>query len=154
MTIKYNSDIIAGLIFVLCASVIFLLIPSQIETMETTAVTAQTIPRIVTGGMFLFSLCLLIQGIWRTPKKTVRLDGAAFRSASFRRELRGILFVLIFIAYGILLAPLGYLLSTALLGAALLLYYGARKWYYYLIVILTVGIIYGVFGLLLDVNLP
>jgi len=154
MEIKYNSDIISSLLFLILAGVIWLLIPSQIDTMETTAVTAQTIPRIVTGGLFLFSVCLLLQGLFKTPKKTVTIHSGMFRTPAFRQELRSLLFAGLFILYGVLLTFTGYLIATSLLAAAILLYYGARKWYYYGIALFTVGAVYFIFTFLLDVSLP
>ena len=71
MKIKYNSEIISGAVFLVTAIVLWLLVPSQINTMETTAVNAQTIPRVAIGGMGLFSLGLLLQGIFSAEKKTV-----------------------------------------------------------------------------------
>jgi hypothetical protein len=154
MVIKYNSDIISGTLFLVLAGILYALIPSQIQTMETTAVTAQTIPRIVTVGLFLFSCCLLLQGLIKTPKKTARISSESFKSAVFRKEMRSILFASLFIVYGFLLTFTGYVISTALLSVAILLYYGARKWYYYAISLFTIGVVYAVFALLLDVNLP
>ena len=51
MKIKYNAEIIAGAVFVIAATVLWLLIPSQIQTLEKTAINAQTFPRIAIGGM-------------------------------------------------------------------------------------------------------
>lgn len=68
MKIKYNSEMIAGAVFVIVAAVLWLLIPSQIQTMETSSINAQTIPRVAIGGMFIFSAALLIQGIFSDEK--------------------------------------------------------------------------------------
>ena len=154
MVIKYNSDIISGGIFLAVAGILYLLIPSQIQTMETTAVTAQTIPKIVTAGLGLFSFCLLLQGVFKTPRKTFHFTSEVFRSGAFKKEMRSVLFAFLFIIYAILMTFTGYVLSTAFLAVAILLYYGARKWYYYGISLMTIGIVYFVFALLLDVNLP
>lgn len=154
MVIKYNSDIISGALFLVLAGILYALIPSQIQTMETTAVTAQTIPRIVTAGLFIFSCCLFLQGLIKTPKKTVRIGSESFKSAVFRKEMRSVLFASLFVIYGFLLTYAGYVVSTALLSAGILLYYGARKWYYYVLSLFTIGVVYGVFAFLLDVNLP
>lgn len=53
MKIKYNTEIISGLVFIIVAAVLWLLIPSQIQTLEKSAINAQTIPRIAIGGLFL-----------------------------------------------------------------------------------------------------
>ena len=154
MQIKYNSDIISSLFFLIIASLIWFFIPSQIDTMETTAVTAQTIPRIVTVGLFIFSTALLLQGLFKTPKKVLHIDSQTFKGMAFHREMRSLLFCALFILYAILLTFAGYLISTALLSVAILLYYGARKWHYYGISLVTVAAVYSIFTMLLDVNLP
>lgn len=154
MKIKYNSDIISSLFFLMVASFIWFFIPTQIDTMETTAVTARTIPRIVTQGLFLFSFCLLLQGVFKTPKKSIIINRKVFESLAFLKEMRSLIFCSIFIIYAVLLTFTGYLLSTALLSIAILIYYGARKWFYYAISLTTVAVVYGIFTFLLDVNLP
>ena len=60
MKIKYNTEIISGLVFVIVAAILWLLIPSQIQTLEKSAINAQTIPRIAIGGLF---LCFIISTI-------------------------------------------------------------------------------------------
>ncbi|WP_105614523.1 tripartite tricarboxylate transporter TctB family protein [Vallitalea okinawensis] len=154
MKIKYNSDIISGGLFAILAAVIWLLIPSQIQTMETTAVTAQTIPRIVIGGMFIFSLVLLLQGLFMTPKKSVYIDKAFFQSEKFKKEMKSILFAAILIVFCFLISTIGFIISSLLLVVAILVFYGARKWYYYAISMSTVALVYFIFKIVLSVNLP
>ena len=154
MKIKYNSEIISGIVFLVAAAILWVLVPSQIDTLETSAVNAQTIPRIAIGGMFLFSLGLLLQGIFANEKKVVILNRSTFASESFRKEMRSVLYALIFLAYIVLLTFVGFLISTALLVVAILLFYGARKWYYYAIPLAMVGVVYFVFKTLLHVSLP
>lgn len=154
MKIKYNSEIISGAVFLLAAVILWLLIPSQINTMETSAVNAQTIPRIAIGGMGLFSLGLLLQGIFTTEKKNVVINREAFTSEKFRKEMRSVIYALMLLAYIVLLTFVGFLIATALLVVAILLFYGARKWYYYAIPLGMVGVVYFVFKTILRVSLP
>lgn len=154
MKIKYNSEIISGIVFLVAAAILWVLVPSQIDTLETSAVNAQTIPRIAIGGMFLFSLGLLLQGVFANEKKVVILNRSTFASESFRKEMRSVLYALILLAYIVLLTFVGFLISTALLVVAILLFYGARKWYYYAIPLAMVGVVYFVFKTLLHVSLP
>lgn len=154
MKIKYNSEIISGIVFLVAAAILWVLVPSQIDTLETSAVNAQTIPRIAIGGMFLFSVGLLLQGIFANEKKVVILNRSTFASESFRKEMRSVLYALILLAYIVLLTFVGFLISTALLVVAILLFYGARKWYYYAIPLAMVGVVYFVFKTLLHVSLP
>lgn len=154
MKIKYNSEMIAGAVFVIVAAVLWLLIPSQIQTMETSAINAQTIPRVAIGGLFLFSAALLIQGIFSDGKKEVVINKETFRSESFRLEMRSVIFALFLIGYCAIIGLLGFIISTIILAVAILIFYGARKWYYYAIPIAMVGIVYYVFGVLLHISLP
>lgn len=154
MRVKYNSEIISGALFVILASVIWLFIPSQIDTMEKTAVTAQTIPKIVIGGMFVFSMLLLLQGIFMLPKKEVVIQKATFQTEKFKKELKSIIFGLILIVFCVLLNTVGFIIASTALVIAILVFYGARKWYYYLISISTVACVYYIFQVLLSVNLP
>lgn len=154
MKIKYNSDIISGAIFALIAAVIWCLIPYQINTMETTSVTAQTIPHIVIGGMFIFSVALLIQGIFATPKKEFVITSKSFKSESFKKELKSVVFALLLIIFAVLLNFTGFIIASLFLVISVLIFYGARKWYYYAISISTVGIVYYIFKIILSVTLP
>lgn len=154
MKIKYNSEIISGLVFVIVAAVLWLLIPSQIQTLEKSMVNAQTIPRIAIGGLFLCSAGLLVQGLLSPNKKEVVITRETFRSEHFRREMRSVVFALFLIAYCFLVTLLGFIVSTVLLVIAILLFYGARKWYYYAIPLAMVGVVYAVFGVLLRISLP
>ena len=154
MKIKYNSEIISGAVFLVTAIVLWLLVPSQINTMETTAVNAQTIPRVAIGGMGLFSLGLLLQGIFSAEKKTVVLNREAFTSEKFRQEMRSVVYALMLLAYLVLLTYCGCLIATILLVVSILLFYGARKWYYYAIPLGMVVVVYFVFKTLLHVSLP
>ena len=69
MKIKYNTEMISGTVFTILGAVMWFLIPSQIRTMEKTAINAQTLPRIAIGGIFLFAVCLLLEGIFAREKK-------------------------------------------------------------------------------------
>lgn len=154
MKIKYNSEIISGGVFLIAAAVLWLLIPGQIQTMETTSINAQTIPRIAIGGMFLFSLGLLLQGIFSAEKKEVTITRDTFHSQSFRLEMKSILYAVILLMYLVVLTFFGFLVATAALVIAIMAFYGSRKWYYYAIPLVTVFIVYFVFATLLHVSLP
>lgn len=154
MKIKYNAEMIAGAIFAVVGIVLWFLIPSQVQTLEKTAVNARTFPSIAIGGMILFSAGLLLEGLLAREKKEVRITKETFRSAAFRKEMRSIVFALFLIAYCFLVGHLGYVVTTVLLVLAVMLFYGARKWYYYAIPLGMVGIVYYVFKTLLRISLP
>lgn len=154
MKIKYNTEMISGAIFAILGAVLWFLIPTQVQTLEKTIINAQTFPRIAIGGLFLFSVGLLLEGLFAREKKEVYITKESFRSAAFKKELRSILFALFLIAYCFLVGHLGYVVTTVLLVLAVMLFYGARKWYYYAIPLGMVGIVYYVFKVLLRISLP
>lgn len=154
MKIRYNTEIISGAVFAVAGAVLWLLIPSQIQTMEKGAVNAQTLPRIAIGGMVLFAVGLLLEGLFAKEKKELVITAESFRSAAFKKELRSIVYCLFLVAYCLIIQPLGFVVSTVLLVLAVMVYYGARKWYYYAIPLAMVGIVYYVFKVLLHVSLP
>lgn len=154
MKIKYNTEMISGTIFAILGAVLWFLIPSQVQTLEKTFINAQTFPRIAIGGLFLFSVGLLLEGLFAREKKEVYITKESFRSAAFKKEMRSVLFALFLIAYCFLVGHLGYVVTTVLLVLAVMLFYGARKWYYYAIPLGMVGIVYYVFKVLLKISLP
>ena len=154
MKIKYNTEMISGAIFAILGAVLWFLIPTQVQTLEKTVINAQTYPRIAIGGLFLFSVGLLLEGLFAREKKEVYITKESFRSVAFKKELRSILFALFLIAYCFLVGHLGYVVTTVLLVLAVMLFYGARKWYYYAIPLGMVGIVYYVFKVLLRISLP
>ena len=154
MKIKYNTEMISGTIFAILGAVLWFLIPSQVQTLEKTVINAQTFPRIAIGGLFLFSVGLLLEGLFAREKKEVYITKESFRSAAFKKEMRSVLFALFLIAYCFLVGHLGYVVTTVLLVLAVMLFYGARKWYYYAIPLGMVGIVYYVFKVLLKISLP
>ena len=154
MKIRYNTEIISGAVFAVVGAVLWLLIPSQIQTMEKGAVNAQTLPRIAIGGMVLFAVGLLLEGLFAKEKKELVITAESFRSAAFKKELRSIVYCLFLVAYCLIIQPLGFVISTVLLVLAVMVYYGARKWYYYAIPLAMVGIVYYVFKVLLHGSLP
>ena len=154
MKIKYNTEMISGAIFAVLGAALWFLIPTQVQTLEKTIINAQTFPRIAIGGLFLFSVGLLLEGLFAREKKEVYVTKEKFRSAAFKKEMRSILFALFLIAYCFLVGHLGYVVTTVLLVLAVMLFYGARKWYYYAIPLGMVGIVYYVFKVLLRISLP
>ena len=154
MKIKYNTEMISGTIFAVLGAVLWFLIPTQVQTLEKTIINSQTFPRIAIGGLFLFSVGLLLEGLFAREKKEVYITKESFRAAAFKKEMRSILFALFLIAYCFLVGHLGYVVTTVLLVLAVMLFYGARKWYYYAIPLGMVGIVYYVFKVLLRISLP
>lgn len=153
MKIKYNSEILTGGLFLLLGAVLWFLIPTQIETLETGTITAQTFPQIAVLGMILCSLGLLIQGL-RKEKKAVCLDAHWLRNPQVHKELRSVLFCLLLVLYSLLFSVVGFVVDTVALVVCILLYYRSRKILHYGIAVLTVAVVYAVFTYGLNVNLP
>ncbi len=154
MRIKYNTEIISGIFFLLLAATAYALIESQIQTMEKGSINAQTFPKMAIGGMFIFAALLLLQGIFISPKKSLVLSRAFMRNKSFRKEMKNLEFAGLLVLYIILLTYTGYIPATSLLVIGIISYYKSRKWYFYGIPLATVGLVYFVFKIMLDVTLP
>lgn len=154
MKIKYNAEIISGSVFAILGFILWLQIPNQVQTMEKSSINAQMLPRIAIGGLMLFSVCLLLEGLLLKEKKELVVAAGIFRSDGFRKEMRSVLFALFLVGYCFIIQLLGFILSTVILVLAVLLFYGARKWYYYAIPLAMVGVVYYIFRTLLHVSLP
>lgn len=154
MKIKYNSEIVAGFIFSVAAAILYLKIPDQIKTLETTAVNAQTIPKIALGGLFIFSFLLLIQGIFFLPKKEFVFGKELYETRDFKDAIRSLIYIALIIIYVILFSFIGFIASNIYLVFAILIYYGTRKKSYYIIA-LAVGLLaYLIFSIGLNISLP
>ena len=153
MKIKYNSEMIGGLIFAILGAVLWILVPSQIPTRETSAINATTLPSIAIGGLCICGVALFIQGLIR-EKQVLILTKDTFHTESFKKSLKSIIYCLFLVAYCFMIKPLGFLISTAILVVAIMLFYKARKWYFYAIPLGMVGVVFFVFKVLLHVSLP
>ena len=80
MKVKLNSNMITGVLFLIVSVALHILIPSQIRTYETSAVTAATVPTLLIRGMILCSVILLVQGILSKEKTD------DFRSHFYQRK--------------------------------------------------------------------
>lgn len=154
MKLKYNSEIISGSVFLVAAIVLWVLIPNQINTLETSEINAQTIPKLAIGGLGIFSFFLLMQGVFTIPKKEVYVSRAGMASEKFRKEKKSLIYAVILLLYLVAFTWLGFLVSSTLLTIAILLFYGTRKWYYYAIPLTVILVVYFIFKILLRVSLP
>lgn len=153
MKIKVNSNIISGALFLIVSVVMRLFVPSQIKTFETGEITAATIPTMLLNLMILFSVVLLIQGILSKDKKTITVSKELIQKESLIK-LKPLLYIVMLIAYGLILPHAGFIISSLLLSNGILLYFGARKWWYYVIASGNIFIAFFVFKQLLNVSLP
>jgi uncharacterized protein YjeT (DUF2065 family) len=154
MKIKFNAEMIAGGLFTVVSGLLWFLIPSQVKTMETTAINAQTFPRIAIGGLFIFSFILLIQGLFFIPKREIELNKEYRNTREYRDVVRSSVYILIIIGFVFLFKFFGFIPSTICMVFAVLRYYGARTWFYYAIPLSVVGIVYFIFSTMLHISLP
>lgn len=149
MTLKLNSNIVSGIVFLILSSLILFLMPQQIVLMQESSVNAQSIPKLISMVMLVCSVLLLIQGIFFTEKKEVSIN-----KESIRKEFRGITMIGIFIGYALLIEKAGFLISSLLLCIVCLLFFKIRDWRYYASTFVVVFIVYYAFAVALNVNLP
>lgn len=153
MKLKYNNEMIAGGLFTIVAAVLLAMLGSQVQTRETTAITARTFPGFALVGLLVCSLGLLIQGLMKS-KKVVVVNKELFQTAAARKEFKTILYIAILVAFLVLFSLFGFLVATPMLVVALMAFYGTRKWYYYAIPLAMVFVIYYVFSVVLRISLP
>ncbi|MGI6466640.1 MAG: tripartite tricarboxylate transporter TctB family protein [Sphaerochaetaceae bacterium] len=154
MKIKYNGEIIVGFIFTLVAAILLLKIPTEIKTLETTAINAQTVPKIALGGLGIFSFLLFLQGLLLLPKKEVVFGGDLYASKEFKDTIRSFIYIGILVVYAILFKVVGFIVSSIYLIFAVLIYYGAKKKSYYIIALIISALVYLVFAKVLNISLP
>ena len=140
MKVKLNSNMITGVLFLIVSVALHILIPSQIRTYETSAVTAATVPTLLIRGMILCSVILLVQGILSKEKTEYTISGAIFTKENLLR-LKPVIYIAMLIAYALLLAN------------GILLYFGTRKWWFYAIASANVIVAYFAFQAM-SVTLP
>ena len=143
MKVKLNSNMITGVLFLIVSVALHILIPSQIRTYETSAVTAATVPTL---------LILLVQGILSKEKTEYTISGAIFTRENLLR-LKPVIYIAMLIAYALLLPHIGFIISSLLLSNGILLYFGTRKWWFYAIASANVIVAYFAFQAM-SVTLP
>ena len=150
MKVKLNSNMITGVLFLIVSVALHILIPSQIRTYETSAVTAATVPTLLIRGMIL--CILLVQGILSKEKTEYTISGAIFTKENLLR-LKPVIYIAMLIAYALLLPHIGFIISSLLLANGILLYFGTRKWWFYAIASANVIVAYFAFQAM-SVTLP
>ena len=151
MKVKLNSNMITGVLFLIVSVALHILIPSQIRTYETSAVTAATVPTLLIRGMILCSVILLVQGILSKEKTEYTISGAIFTKENLL--LKPVIYIAMLIAYALLLPHIGFIISSLLLANGILLYFGTRKWWFYAIASANVIVAYFAFQAM-SVTLP
>ena len=154
MKIKTNSNLTSGILFFIVSVILRVMLPAQIPTLETTEVTAATVPSMLIHGMFFCSILLIVLGIRAKEKKEYIISLARMKEPEVRQMLKPILYMLMLLIYAIILPYVGFVIASLLLVNGVLLYFGARVWYFYAIASANVLIAFYVFRTLLSVSLP
>ncbi len=150
--INFNTAIASACI--LFAGFLFLIIPSEVERpptlfgQESEGLDPAFFPELVAIGF-------LAVGLWYFGSSFRLNDINGFRGLTRLNYLNIGVTTLAFVIYAIILKPIGFIASSALIVAALSIFYGARHWPS--IVLVAAGIptaIYFAFRRLLSVSLP
>jgi hypothetical protein len=147
MTIKYKSNLTAGIISIIFSVALFFIIPLQIgeDYSQTYGITSKTIPYVI---MVLFLICgvaLIFQSV--IQKKDV------VKQLEVKKELKALGFLVIFIIYSIAF-KYSFLISTLFLGVVTLAFTGTKRKLFYTIVVIYVILLYLIFTQVLHVDLP
>lgn len=147
MKIKYRTNMVAGVIALIAAIVLFVIIPSQVgvEKRATYGVTSRTIPYAMAFLMAGCGIGLIIQSLVFKKDEVKEIDLA--------QEGKGLLYMGVIILYAIGFSK-SFLISTSLLGVITLAMQKDKKPLHYAIVVALVVALYFIFNTLLHVRLP
>lgn len=150
--INFNTVLAAGC--VLFAIFLYAVIPSEVERPPVLfGVSSQGLDPAFFP--YVVATCFLVVGLWYLYSSFGLNDTNGFRGLN-RDNYTSIGFTTaVFVVYAVILIPLGFVLSSALVVAVLSVFYGARHWPTILVVALGVpAVVYVVFRRLLTVSLP
>lgn len=147
MKVKYRTNLMAGLVAIIAAIVLFLLVPSQVgvETRATYGITSRTLPyamAILMGGC---GIGLVVQSLVLKKDEVKEID--------LMQEGKGLLYMGVIVLYAIGFSH-SFLISTSLLGVITLAMQKDKKILHYVVVIALVVALYFIFNELLHVRLP
>lgn len=147
MKIKYRTNLVAGVIAIIAAIVLFILIPSQVgvEKRATYGVTSRTIPYAMAFLIAGCGLGLVFQSLILKMDEVKELDLA--------QEGKGLAYMGVIVLYAIGFSK-SFVVSTSLLGGITLAMQKDKKPLHYVIVVALVLVLYFVFNELLHVRLP
>lgn len=127
-----RQDILSGTFLLVLSIILFLMIPSQVETTEGDSLTPASLPLIITAVIGVLSAALLFQGLragWRNTSagQTVGASGLLYVGAT----------IAVMATYAGLINWAGYIAATLLALLALALLYGNRNWVQIAIIIIV-----------------
>jgi len=151
---RVNFNTVLAAACVLFSIFLFLVIPSEVERPP---VLFGTTSAALDSAFFpeLVATCFMLVGIWYLYTSFRLNDANGFRGLKKHNYGSVAFTTVMFVVYASILQPLGFILSSALVVAALSTFYGARHWT--TIALVSVGvpaIVYVVFRRVLTVALP
>lgn len=125
----------------------------------TTYVQPAVFPRIMAIGLLVFSVALLVQSVWKLLRmKPEDPDAQPAESINFIKDkgvLAGLIVIALCVLYVVGFEPLGYVLTSALISAAIMLLIGKRNPVQIILVSVLVPLfMWLLFYKLLAVNIP
>lgn len=148
-----NFNTVSAIGFIAFSILLFVLIPSQIEKPllilgQSPGLDPKLFPQIVAGAFGLL-------GIWFLVKSPRMAEPNGLKSLDMEAIVNVSVSVAVFIAYALLMEPLGFIPSSALMISGLTLFYGIRNYLLIVVVSLAVpSVTYFIFTKGLKVFLP
>ena len=147
MKLHYRSNLSAGCAALIAAVLLFLITPVQVaaEASSVHGISSRTLPYALSVLTGVCGVGLILQSLVLKKDEVKELD--------LRKEAKGLLYMLVLLAYGLGLKH-SFLIATSLLGVATLAFTKCKKPWYYVLSIVAVAVIYLMFTQLLHVRLP
>lgn len=146
---KINFNIFRGCLFLLIASALKLITPSQIKLMDSSAVNARTFPELVINLMLICGCLTLITGLREGNTNGLTISAAVLKSWLFPLAVLGMILV-----YMVMIPKAGFILASAIISFALLAVLKCRNMKYYIICLAILILVYFIFTRYLNVFLP
>lgn len=150
MKFKFKQDLIGAALFLAVATVIWLLIPSQIIVNEGYLINSQTFPRLIIGLMWISSLYLLVVEVI----KIIRKEPVKELEVYIKEEFKSLIVIGLLVVYWGMLHWLTFMAASIIFGVAMLIFFKDKNWKHYAIVVTTIVVITIVFQNVLNVKLP
>lgn len=132
---KIKTNLVFGILALLCGGALWLVIPSQIgaSTMVSEYVDGWFIPRLMAVMMMACGIVGIIKGL-------VQKEGEE-KEIEILTERKNVVFLLLVIVYGILAKNVSFLLASLLFSGTALYYVGCRDWKKYGVVFAVVAVV-------------
>lgn len=128
---KIKTNLVFGIVALVCGAVVWILIPSQIgvSTMVSEYVSGRFIPRLMAVMMMFCGAAGIIKSLVAKESDVKEIE--------ISTEQKNVGFLLLVVIYGILAKNVSFLLASLLFSGTALTYVGCRDWKKY-------GIVFGI----------